>query len=99
MSDVASASSKIAVDRDRVVQRVHERPAVAQKAEQPAPEALIVVDQVELGAAVAQQLVDAATERIGLGESGAGHDAEFLDVLDGPELVRPRNTKGVLAPV
>ena len=43
---------EVAVDGDRVVQRVDERPAVVQEAEQPAAEALVVVDEVELVAAV-----------------------------------------------
>ena len=44
---------EVAVDGDRVVQRVDERPVVADEAEQAAAEALVVVDEVELGAPVA----------------------------------------------
>ena len=61
---------QVTVDGDRMVQRVHERPAVANETQQPPPEALVVVDEVELVAAVAQLLVDAATERVRLGEPG-----------------------------
>ena len=88
---------EIAVDGDRVVERVHEGPVVAQEPEQAAAEALVVVDEVELVAAVAELLVDAAAEGVRLGEPGARHDAELLDVLEGAELVRPRDAERVLA--
>ncbi len=87
---------EITVDRDRVVQGVHERPAVAHEPEQPPAEALVVVDEVELVAAVAQMRVDAAAERVRLGEAGARHDPELLDVGAAAELVRPRDPEGVL---
>ena len=73
---------EVAVDGDRVVQRVDERPAVAHEPEQAGAEALVVVDEVELGAAVAQPLVDAAAERVRLGVSGRAHDRELLQVGD-----------------
>ena len=45
---------EVAVDGDRVVQRVHDRPAVVHHPEQPRAEALVVVDEVEVVAAGAR---------------------------------------------
>ncbi len=88
---------EVAVDRDRVVQRVDERPAVADEPEQTAAEALVVVDEIELVATITQVRVDAPAERVRLRKPGAGHDPELLDVGAGTELVRPRHPERVLA--
>ena len=87
---------EVAVDGDRMMQRVDERPVVAHETEQAGAEALVVVDQVELVAAVAQALVDAAAERVRLGIPGRAHDPELLQVDRVAELVRPRHPEGVL---
>src|SRR5262252_7768174 len=49
-----SGEVEVAVDGDRVVQGVDEGPAVAHEPEETATETLVVVDEVELGAALAQ---------------------------------------------
>ena len=90
---------EVAVDRDRVVQRVHERPAVAHEVEHAGAQALVVVDEVELRTPIGQPLVDAAAERVRLGEPGRAHDPEFLQIGEGAELVRPRHAEGVVAAV
>ena len=51
---------EVAVDGDRVVQRLEDRPAVVHHPEQAGAEALVVVDDVEVGPAVLQQAADAA---------------------------------------
>ena len=77
---VACVELEVAVDGDGVVQRVDERPAVAHEPEQTGAEALVVVDEVELGAPVAELLVDAPAERVRLGVSRRAHDRELLQV-------------------
>ena len=67
--------------------------------EEPGAEALVVVDEVELGPATAQALVDAAAERVRLGVSRRAHDRELLQVGDRAELVGPRDPERVVAPV
>ena len=90
---------EVAVDRDRVVQRVHERPAVVEHAEQPGAEALVVVHDVEVEAALREQLPRAQAERVRLREPGAAHEQVLLQVDEGADLVRPRRAERVLAPV
>ena len=46
---------EVAVDGDRVVQRGEHRPAVVHHPEQARAEALVVVDEVEVGAAGVEQ--------------------------------------------
>ena len=65
--------------------------------EQAGAEALVVVHDVEVGAAVLQQPPGAEGERVRLGEAGRAHDPELLDVDAGLELVRPRHPKRVVA--
>ena len=55
------------------------------------------MDEVELGPAVAECLVDAPAERVRLGEPGRAHDPELLEVDERPVLVRPRHAERVLA--
>ena len=70
---------EVAVDGDRVVQRVARTASRrARSPSRPRAEALVVVHEVELVAPVAQLLVDAAAERVRLGEPGACHDRELL---------------------
>ena len=88
---------EVAIDRDRMMQRVHERPAVAHEPEQAATETLVVVHEIEVGAPVAQLLVDAAAERVRLREAARGHDPELLDVFPVAELVEPRHAERVVA--
>src|SRR5207249_1922779 len=65
--------------------------------EQAATQALVVMDEIELVATVAQMRVHAPAECVGLGEARAGHDGELLYVGAGSELVGPRDAKRVLA--
>ena len=86
---------ELAVDRDGVVQRRQQGPAVLDHAEHPGAEALVVMDDVELVAALRQEL--AGPERVGQGlpEAGRAHDGELGPVLPGGELAPVRDAEGI----
>ena len=86
---------ELAVDRDGVVQRRQQRPAVLDHAEHPVAQALVVVHDVELVAALRQQL--AGPQRVGQGlpEAGRAHDGELGPVLPGGELAAVRDAERV----
>ena len=88
-----------AVDGDRVVQGLHDRPAVVEQAEDAVAEALVVVDDVEVLAAGVEDLADPAAERAGLGEAGRAHDGELEDVDRRAELAQVGDVEGVVGPV
>ena len=72
---------EVAVDGDRVVQRAQHRPAVlVHHLQEAAPEALVVVHDVEVGAALLEQPAHAQAERVGLGEAGGAEDPELAQV-------------------
>ena len=90
---------EVAVHGDRVVERGHDRPAVAHHPEQAGAQALVVVDEVEVVAPLGQQVPGPEAERVRLGEAGRAHDGELLEVDPVPELPRPRHPEGVAGPV
>ena len=57
--------------------RGHHREAVVDQAEDAVGQALVVVDDVEVAAPVAQQLADAHAEGERLGEAGRAHEREL----------------------
>ena len=79
---------QLAVDGDRVVQGRQQRPPVLDHAEHAGAEALVVVDHVEVAAALRQQQAHPPGEGQGLPESGRAHDAELHPVLAAGELAR-----------
>ena len=83
------------VDGDRVVQGREQGPPVLEHAEQARPQALVVVDHVELGTPGGQQSARPEGERARLGEAGAAHDGELEQVDGGVELPRVRHAKGI----
>jgi hypothetical protein len=84
-----------AVDRDRVMQGLEERPALAVQVQDARAHALVVVDDVEVAAARLQDLLD--PHRIGqrLTEAAAQHDGELAQVGQGRELRGRRHAEGV----
>ena len=71
------AEGQLAVDGDRVVERLEDRPAVLHHPLDAVAEALVVVDEVELVAAGGQHPAGPQAERPRLGEPGGAHDAEL----------------------
>ena len=70
-----------AIDGDRVMEGGDDRPAVLRHHLLDAPaEALVVVDEVEVAAAVGQQAPGPERERVRLGEARPAHDGELGDV-------------------
>ncbi len=86
---------KVAVNGDRVVQRGQQRPAVLDHAEQPRPEALVVMDDVEVADAILEHPADAMAPRARFGEPAAGHDQQFFEVDERLDLPRPRDPERV----
>ena len=63
--------------------------------EQAGAEALVVVHDVEVGAAVLQEPADAQAERVRLGEPGTAHDPELAEVDRRLDLPGPRRPERV----
>ncbi len=87
------------VDGDRMVERGHDRPPLRVQLEHAPAEALVVVDQVEVGPPVTQEAADPPAVRQRLREPGSAHDPELRQVDERLELVRPRDPEWVLRPV
>ena len=92
---VVCDKGELAVDRDGVVQRRQQGPPVLDHAQHPVAQALVVVHDVELVAALRQEL--AGPQRVGqrLPEAGRAHDGELGPVLPGGELAPVRDPEGV----
>ena len=63
------------------------------------PEALVVMDHVEVAVAMGQKFAHAGGERQGLTEPCGTHDAEFRPVLTTGEFTRMRHAERVRVPV
>ena len=79
---------ELAVDRDRVVNRLEDRPLLLVELEDAPPEGLVVLDQVEVVAAGAQLTPDAPAERHRFGE-GARRERQVFEGV-GPVLPFPQ---------
>ena len=86
---------QLAVDGDGVVHGDEQRPTVGHHAQQSGPEALIVVDDVELPTSRCQHPTSPQREGQRLAESRRAHDRELEGTLGVGELPRVGNPKGV----
>ena len=93
---VGVGEGQLAVDGDRVVQRREQRPAVLEQPEQARPEALVVVDEVELAAPGGQQPCGPAARRSrGSGNPAVHMTRELEQVVGRLELARVRDPERV----
>ena len=90
---------EVAVDGDRVVQRLEDRPAVVHHPEQAGAEALVVVDDVEVGAAVLQEAAGAQQNVYGSGKPAPHMIPNSCTSMRVLNSVRPRHAERVLGHV
>ena len=86
---------EVAVHGDGVVHGGHDGPAVLHHPEQAPPEALVVVDDVEIIPALGQDLPRPQAECERLGKPGRAHQGELEDVDSTAHLAGTGDAKGV----